>query len=154
MNNLHEIIRNSTQLLYVHKNIIIIILRDIQKKMFLGWEIMDHYYFSNWFWITFNVILIIPFLISCVCRFLNQSLDKHLWTDHFARYLLLISWLYYIYDMVVKYPVDGAETICEKAFYIHHGSSLFILPPLILNKHIPWWVSPIGFMHGFCIKFP
>ena len=122
--------------------------------MFLGWEIMDHYYFSNWFWINFNVFLIIPFLISCICRFYNQSIDKYLWTDHLARYSLLISWLYYIYDIIVKYPVDGANTICEKAFYIHHASSLFIFPPLILNKHIPWWVSLIGFMHGFGIIFP
>ena len=122
--------------------------------MLEDWGIMDYYYASNQFWITYNVVLILPFMFSCLMRFLNQDINKYLWTDHIARVLLIISWLFYIYDMAVKYPVDGAETICDKAFFIHHGSSLFILPPLIINSYIPWWACPIGFMHGFCIKFP
>lgn len=94
------------------------------------------------------------FLISCFIRFYNQDLKKHLWTDHLSRLFLFVSWAFYIFDMAVKYPVDGAETICEKAFFVHHGASLFIMPPLFLNDHIPWWVGPIGFMHGFNINFP
>lgn len=118
------------------------------------WEIMDYYYFANWLWITGNIAMIIPFLTSCFVRFFNQDINKYLWTDHFARFFLFFSWCFYIFDMIVKYQVDGADTICEKAFFIHHGSSLILLPPLILNSYIPWWVCPIGFMHGFCINFP
>ena len=28
------------------------------------------------------------------------------------------------------------------------------MTPLIINRYIPWWVNPIGFMHGFSVKFP
>lgn len=122
--------------------------------MLEGWEPLDFYYLSNKFWIAFNVFLIVPFIFSCLMRFFNPDVNKPLWTDHIARFLLTVSWVFYIFDMAAKYPIDGAHTICEKAFFIHHGSSLLILPPLILNKYIPWWVSPIGFMHGFCIYYP
>lgn len=94
------------------------------------------------------------FLFPCIVRFFNQDLHKQLWTDHIARFFLFVSWVFYIYDMAVKYPVDGAETICERSFFVHHGASLFIMPPLFMNKYIPWWVCPIGFMHGFTINFP
>ena len=122
--------------------------------MIQDWTLMDHYYFANKFWISFNVVLIVPFIISCVVRFFNQDINKHLWTDHLARIFLSISWVFYIYDMAVKYLVDGGDSICEKAFFIHHTSSLFIFAPIILNDYIPWWVGPVGFMHGFCIYFP
>lgn len=56
--------------------------------------------------------MIPPFLISCIVRFFNQDINKYLWTDHLARIFLFVSWVFYIYDMTVKYPVDGAETIC------------------------------------------
>ena len=115
---------------------------------------MDNYYFSNWFWITFNKILIVPFLISCANRFFNQDVKKDLWTDYIARIFLFISWTFYFFDIYIKYPIDGSDSICEKAFFAHHISSLIILPPLFLNKHIAWWICPIGFMHGFCLAFP
>ena len=76
--------------------------------MLEDWGIMDYYYLSNKFWITYNVVLIAPFMFSCIVRFFNQDINKQLWTDHIARVLLIISWLFYIYDMAVKYPVDGA----------------------------------------------
>jgi len=50
--------------------------------------------------------------------------------------------------------VDGGELICQKGFFIHHVSSLFVIPPLIFNDYIPWWANPIGFLHGFLIFFP
>lgn len=59
-----------------------------------------------------NILMIPPFLISCIVRFFNQDINKYLWTDHLARIFLFVSWVFYIYDMTVKYPVDGAETIC------------------------------------------
>ena len=71
-----------------------------------------------------------------------------------ARVLLIICWFFYLADMAIKYPIDGAETICEKGLFIHHLATLFILPPMIINRYIPWWVNPIAFMHGFAIKFP
>lgn len=77
-----------------------------------NWTIMDAYYFINAFWIQTNVILIIPFLISCIFRIINQSIGKYLWTDHFARFFLTISCIFYIFDMIIKYKVDGTDTIC------------------------------------------
>ena len=115
---------------------------------------MANYYFINKIWINANVYAIIPFLISCIVRFFNQDINKNLWTDHFARIGLIFSWAFYIIDMYFKYPIDGSDSICEKAFYIHHIGSLLIFPPLFLNRHISWWICPIGFLHGFCIKFP
>lgn len=76
--------------------------------MFWEWELTDCYYFSNKFWIVANVIMIPPFLIACVNRFFNQDINKHLWTDHLARIFLFISWVFYFFDIAVKYPVDGA----------------------------------------------
>ena len=134
----------------IHSNIKI----KWKSKMFEDLTLMDYYYFSNKLWINANILLILPFMISCFCRFFNTDMKKDLWTDHFARFFLAFSWAFYIFDMAVKYPVDGADSVCEKAFFIHHSSSLIILPPLILNRYIPWWVSPIGFLHGLCIKFP
>lgn len=116
--------------------------------------IMDLYYFANRLWIDINAIMIIPFLISCIVRFFNQDINKQLWTDHFARFFLSVSCVFYVFDIYIKYQVDGSDSICEKAFYIHHISSLIILPPLILHRYISWWTCPIGFMHGFCILFP
>lgn len=26
--------------------------------------------------------------------------------------------------------------------------------PFIINKYVPWWTNPIGFMHGFLVFFP
>ena len=88
--------------------------------------IMDLYYFANRLWIDANAVMIIPFMISCVVRFFNQDVNKYLWTDHFARFFLFFTCVFYIFDVYVKYQVDGSDTICEKAFYIHHLSSLII----------------------------
>ena len=122
--------------------------------MFEDLTIMDYYYFSNRLWIDTNIIMILPFTIACIVRFFNQDIKKDLWTDYMPRFFLAFSWAFYIFDMSVKYPVDGADTVCEKAFFIHHLSSLVIFPPLFMNKHVPWWVCPIGFLHGLCIKYP
>ena len=56
--------------------------------------------------------MIPAFLIPCAVRFLNQDIHKNLWTDHIARFFLFASWVFYVYDIVVKYSVDGGETIC------------------------------------------
>jgi len=123
----------------------------------MEWPSIDwqyHYYLSNRIWVYGNVVLILPFIISCICRFRNPDINKKLWTDHLSRLFLFLTWLYYIYDIPVKYLVDGGATVCQKGFFIHHVSSLFIMPPLILNHYIPWWANPIGFLHGFCIYYP
>ena len=49
--------------------------------------------------------------------------------------------------------MDGSDSICEKAVIMHHIASYFIIGPLILNKCIPWWVSPVGFIHGWIVYF-
>ena len=115
---------------------------------------MANYYFINKIWINGNVVMFLPFSISCIVRLFNKDKSKSLWTDHFARICLIFSWTFYIFDMYYKYPIDGSDSICEKAFYIHHIASLAIFPPLFINKNIPWWICPIGFMHSICIKFP
>jgi len=113
-----------------------------------------HYFLSNRIWVYGNAVLIIPFIISFVCRLWQTDINKKLWTDHFARVFLILTWLYYLYDIPIKFIVDGGDTLCQKGFFVHHLSSLFIMPPLFLNSYIPWWAGPIGFLHGFCIYFP
>lgn len=120
----------------------------------MSWTEMDYYYLSNKVWVYGNIVLILPFIISCVFRFRQRELTKVLATDHLARVFLIFTWIYYMFDMVIKYKVDGGDSICQKSFFIHHVASLFIMPPLFLNRYIPWWACPIGFMHGFCIYFP
>lgn len=117
-------------------------------------ELMPLYYFLNDFWIKFNVFAILPFLFACGMRLRYPQLSKKLWSDHISRVLIAISWFFYLADIAVKYQVDGADSVCQKGLFIHHFGSLFILPPLVLNSYIPWWVNPIGFMHGFAIRFP
>ncbi len=101
-----------------------------------------------------NLIMILPYIISCIFRIKNMDINIKLWTDHFARLFMVFSIVFYLYEMVIKYVVDGGDTICQKGFFIHHISSLFIITPLIINHYIPWWANPIGFLHGFCIYFP
>lgn len=113
-----------------------------------------HYYLSNNIWVYGNTVLILPFIIACINRYRNVDINKYLWTDHLARIFLFLTCVYYIYDMPVKYILDGGDSICQKSFFIHHVASLFIIPPLFLNSYIPWFASPIGFLHGFCIFFP
>ena len=121
------------------------------------WEKIDwtyHYYMSNNIWVYGNIVLILPFIVACVNRYRNPQLHKKLWTDHLARFFLVLTVLYYIYDMPIKYMVDGGQTICQKSFFVHHVASLFIIPPLFLNEYIPWFANPIGFLHGFCVFYP
>lgn len=123
----------------------------------MGFEAIDwswHYYNSNNIWVYGNLVLILPFVIACVARYMNTDINKPLWTDHLSRVFLVFTWLFYIYDIPIKYVIDGGDTICQKSFFIHHIASLFIIPPLFLNSYIPWWANPIGFLHGFCIWFP
>ena len=117
-------------------------------------DILWHYYKANQFWVYFNAAIIVPFLIACINRMIHPTFNKHLWTDHLCRVALIITIAFYPYEMVVKYSVDGGDTICQKGFFIHHMYSIFILLPLIVNDYIPWWVNPIGFLHGFLIFFP
>jgi hypothetical protein len=114
----------------------------------------NHYYLSNNLWVYSNAALIIPFTVCCINRLRNPDINKSLWTDHITRTLLIYTWLYYVYDIPVKFAVDGASTICTRTFFIHHFSTLLVLPPIILNTYIPWWVNPIGFLHGFVMLFP
>jgi hypothetical protein len=113
-----------------------------------------HYYNANNVWVSTNLVVIMPFVIACICRFRNIDVNKKLWTDHLSRVSLFLTCLFYLYDMPVKYVQDGADSICQKSFFIHHIASLFIIPPIILNEYVPWWANPIGFLHGFCIWFP
>ena len=109
---------------------------------------------SNNVWVYGNGILILPFIIACVNRYFNSGLKTHLWTDHLARFFLVLTCFYYIYDMPAKYMLDGGDSVCLKSFYIHHVASLFILPPIFLNDYIPWFANPIGFLHGVCVFWP
>ena len=120
----------------------------------MGIDWTFHYYLSNNIWVYSNILLILPFLIACFNRFRHPDINKTLWTDHLCRYALVFTTLYYLYDIVIKYTVDGGDTICQKGFFIHHISSVFIIPPIFLNSYIPWWSNPIGFLHGFCLAFP
>ena len=29
-----------------------------------------------------------------------------------------------------------------------------MLPPIIFNSYVPWWVNPIGFLHGLVMNYP
>lgn len=113
-----------------------------------------HYFASNNIWVYGNIAMIIPFLVACINRMRNPDMKKYLWTDDVSRFMLILTCLYYIYDIPVKYVVDGGDTLCQKGFFVHHVASLFIITPIIINRYIPWWSNPIGFLHGFCIAFP
>jgi hypothetical protein len=116
-------------------------------------NIMPLYYAINNFWIWFNLFVIAPFFIAFLFRLRNQSLSKYLWTDHLARFGLIMTLAFYLADMFVKGYVDGTESICQKAVIIHHVASFFIILPLVINSYIPWWVNPIGFIHGWIVFF-
>ena len=100
--------------------------------------VMDVYYFLNFIWIWFNLLVIIPFFISFIYRYKNQKISKYLWTDHLSRTCLLLTLFYYLIDFIVKAYIDGTETICQKALLIHHIASFFIIGPLVYNSYIPW----------------
>jgi hypothetical protein len=93
------------------------------------------------------------FYTPAIKRFKNQSLDTHLWTDHLCRFGLAFTLVVYTADCIVKYIVDGDQSIPQKALFIHHIASFFIIMPIITNKYIPWWVNPIGFLHGIIVFF-
>jgi len=112
------------------------------------------YYILNNIWYYGNLLMMPLFFISMVCRFRQPSIKKALWTDHLARVCLIFTTVFYVFDIYVKYQIDGGDTICQKSFFVHHFSSLFLLPPLFINSYIPWFVNPVGFLHGICIFFP
>lgn len=116
-------------------------------------DIMTIYYSINFFWIWFNLFVILPFLIAFIFRLRNPSMKKKLWTDHLSRLSLTITLIFYAIDTTVKTYVDGTDSICEKAVIIHHLASFFIMGPLIINEYIPWWVNPVGFIHGYIVFF-
>jgi hypothetical protein len=113
-----------------------------------------HYYLLNNFWVYYNLICIVPFVVACINRYRNPEIETHLFTDHVSRIFLLVPCIYYVFETVVKYVVDGGDSICQKAVFIHHIVSLFIILPLVLNRYVPWWANPIGFLHGFLVFFP
>ena len=115
---------------------------------------MQCYYGINIVWLWSNLILFFPFLYACVKRFRNQALDKSLWTDHLTRIGLAFTLVVYAADCIVKYIVDGDLSIPQKCLLIHHIASFFIIVPIITNKYIPWWVNPIGFLHGIIVFLP
>lgn len=117
-------------------------------------DLNEAYFLLNNIWYYGNLTMMPLFFISMIFRWKNPSIHKHLWTDHFARVCLIFTVIFYVFDIYVKYQVDGGDTICQKSFFIHHGWSLLLLPPLIINDYIPWWVNPVGFLHGICIFFP
>ncbi len=116
-------------------------------------DIMDVYYSINFFWIWFNLFVIAPFFIAFIFRLRNSSITSQLPTDHLSRIGLILTLIFYTVDTTVKVYVDGYQSICQKAMIIHHVASFFIMTPLIINYHIPWWVNPVGFIHGYIVFF-
>ena len=114
---------------------------------------MAVYYAINSFWILFNLFVIVPFGIAFIFRFRNPSIATPLWTDHLARLGLTCTMIFYVFDTTIKSYVDGVETVCQKATLIHHAASFFIIGPLVYNSYIPWWVNPVGFVHGYIVYF-
>ena len=112
------------------------------------------YFVLNNIWYYGNIAMMPLFFIAMVCRFRQPSFKKTLWTDHLSRICMIFTTIFYVFDIYVKYQVDGGDTICQKSFFVHHVSSLFLLPPLFINSYIPWFVGPVGFFHGICIFFP
>lgn len=108
----------------------------------------------NYLWVYGNIIMTLPFLYSGYCRFIKRNTFESLDTDHICRVLLIFSWIFYILDILVKVSALGTDGICEKAFLIHHIGALITIPPLFLNDYIPWWVSPLGWMHGIFRIWP
>ena len=120
----------------------------------MSWTWMDHYYFANSIWIDLNLLCILPFVGSCINRFRQPSIKIPLWTDHITRFFLSIQAIFYVYDTIVKYAVDGGDTICQKSLFIHHVASQFVILPVIFNSYVPWWINPVGFLHGLLVYFP
>lgn len=120
--------------------------------MSIDW--MKYYYILNTFWVNFNPVGVIPLIIACINRYNNPSIDKKLLTDYIPRFFYLVTCIFYVFDNLVKYAVDGGETLCQKALFIHHTASQFIILPLVFNNYMPWWANPVGFLHGFLVYFP
>ncbi len=70
-------------------------------------DIMTIYYSINLFWIWFNLIVIVPFVIAFVARLRNSSFRTKLWTDHLSRLGLTLTLVFYAVDTAVKSYVDG-----------------------------------------------
>jgi hypothetical protein len=58
------------------------------------------------------------------------------------------------WNALSRMPMNKTRFFCKKTFLIHHMGSILIIAPLIINRYIPWWVNPIGFMHGFLMAWP
>ena len=106
-------------------------LRSLLLNADIDW--MWHYYLANKIWVYGNAVMILPFLIACLNRLFHPHINHKLWTDHLCRVCLTFSVLFYLYETVIKYTVDGGDTICQKGTLIHHISTLFIVSPLIIN---------------------
>lgn len=117
-------------------------------------DLNEVYFILNNIWYYGNLAMMPLFMISMINRFRNPEMSKNLWTDHLARVCLAFTTVFYVFDIYVKYHIDGGDTICQKSFLVHHISSLFLIPPLYLNRYIPWFVNPVGFFHGIAIFYP
>ena len=117
-------------------------------------ELNEIYFILNNIWYYGNLAMMPLFFIAMANRFRHPSITKALWTDHLTRACLAFTVIFYVFDIYVKFHIDGGDTICQKSFLVHHTSSLFLLPPLFLNSYIPWFVGPVGFFHGIAIFFP
>ena len=75
---------------------------------------MKFYFVLNNFWIYSNIFMIVPFFLAGLNRFIHRgkTLDAPLWSDHITRFFLVVTWLFYILDILVKYPEDGIDTFC------------------------------------------
>lgn len=73
--------------------------------MEIDWQF--HYFLANNIWVYSNIMMIAPFIISCLFRYFKQDMNKVLWTDHLARLGLIFTISFYVYDLIVKYVVDG-----------------------------------------------
>lgn len=73
------------------------------------------YYPLNNIWVYGNILFIVPFLIATVNRMRNKgdhTLTHYLWTDHLCRVILIFTCIFYVFDIVVKYEVDGVDEFC------------------------------------------
>ncbi len=70
-------------------------------------NLVDSYYLLNNIWVYGNMVMIPPFVVACVMRFKNPDMNKKLWTDNLCRVFLILTVIFYVFDIIVKYFVDG-----------------------------------------------
>jgi hypothetical protein len=78
------------------------------ENLIMAFDIMTVYYAINFFWVWFNLFVIMPFFTAFIFRLRNNSSRNKLWTDHLSRLGLILTLLFYAIDMSVKVYVDGS----------------------------------------------